>query len=93
MPFSLYRAEPIDSCRMMEVEGMTMLYHRPSGVTHLLISPMPDMLELLREVPCNAIILAERLCHRLGLQADEEAQAVVAERLKELTAIGLVHAA
>lgn len=93
MTSPLYRAEPIDGCRMTDVEGMTLLYHRPSGVTHLLTSPLPEMLALLREVPSDAGILAERLCHRLAIACDEEAHMVVTERLGELAAIGLVHAA
>jgi PqqD family protein of HPr-rel-A system len=93
MPSLLYRAEPADSCRVTEVEGMALLYHRPSGVTHLLASPLPEMLALLREVPCGADILAERLCHRLAAPFDKEALTVVTQRLAELAAIGLVHSA
>jgi PqqD family protein of HPr-rel-A system len=93
MSSCLYRAEPADSCRIMNVEAMALLYHRPSGVTHLLASPLPEMLALLREVPCDANILTERLCHRLAIPCDEEARTVVTERLVELAAIGLVHSA
>ena len=72
---------------------MTLLYHKPSGVTHFLASPLPEMLALLREVPCGADILAERLCHRLAIPCNDEAVTVVTERLAELAAIGLVHSA
>jgi PqqD family protein of HPr-rel-A system len=78
---------------MTEVEGMTLLYHRPSGATHLLASPLPEMLALLRALPCGAGILAERLCHRLAIPCDGEALTVVTERLAELAAIGLVSTA
>jgi PqqD family protein of HPr-rel-A system len=93
MTSPLYRAEPIDSCHATDVEGMTLFYHRASGVTHLLASPLPEMLTLLREVPSCATTLAERLCHRLAIPCDEEAITVVTERLAELDAIGLVHTA
>ena len=89
----LYRAEPADSCRIVEADGMTLLYHRPSGMTHLLSSPAPEILDLLREVPSDAQILTERLCHRLDMACDHEALMVVTARLEELVGTGLVHSA
>lgn len=69
---------------------MTLVFHRPSGATHFLDSPVPEMLELLAESPDDAAGLVRRLCARLGQAEDEEARAVVEARLAELTAIGLV---
>jgi PqqD family protein of HPr-rel-A system len=88
---ALYRAEPADSYRSIDAEGMVLLYHRPSGATHLLSSPVPEILALLREVPCDAQILTERLCHRLDLPCVHEALMVAIARLDELIGIGLVH--
>jgi len=79
---------------------MTLVFHRPSGTTHFLDSPVPEMLELLAEAPADLAGLTARLCARLGLPEDGpehgpehgEAQTVVATRLADLVAIGLVQA-
>ncbi|ATE67503.1 HPr-rel-A system PqqD family peptide chaperone [Rhizorhabdus dicambivorans] len=71
---------------------MSLIFHRPSGATHFLDSPVPEMLQLLAEAPDGAAGLTCRLCVNLGLAEDEEARAVVEARLAELIAIGLVQA-
>jgi PqqD family protein of HPr-rel-A system len=86
----LYRAEPVGSYVMQRIEGLALLYHRPSGSTHLLDSPVPEILELLAAGPCDAAMLTLHLCERLDLTEDEEALMVVSTRLGELAGIGLV---
>lgn len=68
---------------------MTLVFHRPSGTTHFLASPAPEMLTLLAETPMNAATLCQRLCEQLGLPHDDEALYVVEARLDELIASGL----
>jgi PqqD family protein of HPr-rel-A system len=86
----LYRTDYPDSCRIETVDGLALIFHRPSGTTHFLDAPVPDMLALLAERSATAVDLAERLCVRLGLELDDEAREVVSSRLIELTAAGLV---
>lgn len=71
------------------MDGMVLVFHRRSGATHFLDSPVPEMLALLAETPMDAATLADRLCAQLGVEADEEALAVVEARLAELVASGL----
>lgn len=85
-----YRTDYPDSCRIMWVDGLALIFHRPSGTTHFLDTPMPDMLALLADKPDNAAGLAERLCARLDLMSDDEAREVVLHRLTELSDAGLV---
>lgn len=87
----MYHAEANCDCRTVEMDGLILLFHRPSGVTHFLDSPIPEMLDLLTESPCDAATLTARLCERLNLTCDEEARVVVEARLAELAAVGLVH--
>lgn len=87
----MYHAVASCNCRTVEMDGLLLLFHRPSGVTHFLDSPIPEMLDLLTESPCDAATLTMRLCARLNLTCDEEAHAVVKTRLAELAAVGLVH--
>lgn len=75
-------------------EGLTLLFHRPSGTTHVLLPPAPELLELLAEGPADADALAARIAADYALDADdgldEPVAAVVAARLAELEAAGLV---
>lgn len=86
----LYRTDYPDSCRIETVDGLALIFHRPSGTTHFLDAPLPDMLALLAEHAATAESLAARLCARMGLELDDEAREVVSRRLVELTAAGLV---
>lgn len=71
------------------------LYHRRSGLTHLIAEPVPEILAALSENPLTVAQLADWLAADYGLVADGDALAVLTERLAELESIGLVwhHAA
>jgi len=69
---------------------MTLVFHRPSGTTHFLDSPAPEMLDLLAAAPMDAARLTSALCARLGLDEDSEARTVVEARLAQLVDAGLV---
>lgn len=86
----LYRTDFPDSCRVEWVDGLALIFHRPSNTTHFLDAPVPDMLALLAEAPATAGELAEKLCARLAVALDDEAGEVVARRLAELRDAGLV---
>lgn len=88
--YRLYRTDYPDSCRVEAVDGLVLIFHRPSGTTHFLDAPVPDMLLLLAETPATAEALAGRLCAKLGFALDDEAREVVSRRLVELSAAGLV---
>lgn len=90
MTAPIYRTDFPSQCRAHPVDGMTLVFHRPSGATHFLDSPVPEMLTLLGEAPADAATLTAKLCDRLGVEPDEEALAVVETRLAELVATGLV---
>jgi PqqD family protein of HPr-rel-A system len=68
---------------------MTLVFHRPSGTTHFLSAPAPEMLILLSEAPMSAAALCRRLCEQFDLPEDDEAFYVVESRLDELIASGL----
>ena len=73
------------------LDTLTAVFHRPSGITHLLASPAPEILALLAEEPLDADALLARLADRFDV-ADADRDALVA-RLDELVAAGLVEAA
>jgi PqqD family protein of HPr-rel-A system len=86
----IYRTDFATHCRTHAIDGVTLAYHRPSGSTHFLVTPVPELLALIAEAPADAATLADGLCARLGIAADAEALAVVETRLAELLAAGLV---
>lgn len=85
-----YRTDFPQDCRTHPIDGMTLVFHRPSGATHFLDSPLPEMLALLAAEPMEARRLTATLCSTLGVTEDDEARAVVDARLADLAAIGLV---
>jgi PqqD family protein of HPr-rel-A system len=71
---------------VVTLDGLTALYHRPSGMTHILAAPAPELLTLLAEAPADVTELTVRLGEQFELQQPEALQA----RLDELEAAGLV---
>jgi PqqD family protein of HPr-rel-A system len=89
MAASRYAADPPEAMRMAEVEGLTLLYHRTSGLTHFLAPPAPQILEALASGPASAAQIAARMRETFDIESDDPAAAIAA-RLAELEAAGLV---
>jgi PqqD family protein of HPr-rel-A system len=87
----LYRTAPADALRVVPLDDFTLIFHWPSGLSHLVTAPAPEILELLGERPLTRDALLARLSERFEL-GDASADALDA-RLGELVAIGLVEAA
>ena len=89
MAASLYAADPPETMRSIEMEGLTLLYHRRSGLTHFLAPPAPQILAALAAGPASAAEIAARMGDMFEIEADDPA-AVITARLSELEAAGLV---
>ncbi|MGV3731016.1 MAG: HPr-rel-A system PqqD family peptide chaperone [Sphingopyxis sp.] len=88
-----YRAAPADALRIEPLGELTAIFDRRSMQTHLVVSPLPEMLALMGEGPCDAALLARRLETAFDLSDAGDVRALVAERLVELADMGLVAAA
>lgn len=86
-----YIADPPEAVRIVALDGLSALYHGPSGMTHIVAPPAPEILEALREGPANIAELIARLHVRYELE--ERADDIVALRLTELEQAGLVRRA
>ena len=86
-----YIADGADQERRVDLDGLTVLYHAPSGMTHIVAAPAPEILDALRPGPANVEELMARL--RASFELDDEADDVVALRLAELEQAGLVRRA
>nr|WP_087573413.1 HPr-rel-A system PqqD family peptide chaperone [Sphingomonas sp. CDS-1] len=89
-----YCQDSPDAIASCVLEDMVLLYHRPSGQTHMVISPVPEILATLEE---GAALTADEVLGQLArlynLDAAEEAVPQVEAHLTELTELGLVRVA
>jgi len=87
-----YLAEPANAIASVALDGLILLFHAPSGMTHFVAAPAPEILEALGEGPADAAELMRRL--RTRFDVDEAgAGAAIQARLDELEAAGLVRRA
>ena len=85
-----YRAAPAATYRVEALDGgLAAVFHRASGVTHLVTEPVPELLAALAG-PATLPELMARLIRDYDL-ADPD-RAALAARLDELVAAGLVEA-
>lgn len=85
-----YRADPPEMNAVYDVESMTLLYHRPSGATHLLVSPASEIIGLLQYESRTLNEIVDQLAVQLDFEVDDEAGELVMARLTELERAGLI---
>lgn len=78
-----------DTLIRRDLDGLTLLYHRPSGITHIADSPAPEILEALTSDPQPLEGIAARLAADFDLTDDPESRGLV-QHLGGLVALGLV---
>jgi PqqD family protein of HPr-rel-A system len=89
MAHSRYATDPEECVTSVALDGLAVLFHRPSGMTHIVAPPAPQILEALRLGPADSGEILARMRAWYDLEGDEAADAVEA-RLDELEAAGLV---
>jgi PqqD family protein of HPr-rel-A system len=82
-----YRAAPAGTLRLVPLDVLTLVYHRSSGITHIVDAPVPEILEELA-APLEVAELLARLSAKYDI-ADADPSALTI-RLEELVAAGLV---
>ena len=91
MAAPVFIADPGEAIRLIMLDGLSALYHRPSGTTHIVAPPAPEILEALQEGPADVAELLARLRARYDLE--ERADEAIGIRLIELEQAGLVRRA
>ena len=86
-----FRAPPPDALIAAPLDEFTAVFHRPSGITHLLTAPAPEILDALAAAPLSIDDLLATLTREYALA--EADPAALAARIDELVAAGLVTAA
>lgn len=90
MAAAVYAADDPDALSLVPLGGLTGLFHAPSGMTHVVAPPAPQILEALQEGPADAAAILARIAARFDVEGGTEA---VEARLVELEAAGLVRRA
>jgi len=83
-----YRSMPAATLRVVPLDDLTLVYHRASGITHLLAPPAPEIMDALAATGLTSATLLARLSDEFDL-GDADPQVLLA-RLDELVAAGLV---
>ncbi len=76
-----------------ELDGLALVYHRPSGQTHMLASPLPEIMAALTDKPQPHTALLTLLSEAYDLADDDDGLAALSTHLEELTALGLIRSA
>ena len=82
-----YIADRLEALKTVPLDGLTGIFHRPSGMTHLLAPPAPQILEALAGNPGDLATLLSRIGERFDIEGGADA---LEARLAELEAAGLV---
>ncbi|MGU3390191.1 HPr-rel-A system PqqD family peptide chaperone [Sphingomonas sp. M1A8_2b] len=85
---AVYRAPPTDGLLIAPLDEFTAVYHRASGITHLLTEPAPQILVVLGEGGLSLDALLDRLGRDYDLT--DGTREALAARLDELVESGLV---
>ena len=88
----VYIADADPAVLSVALDGLSVLFHEPSGMTHIVAPPAPEILAALRIGPADAGELLARLRAWYDFEGDDVADAIDA-RLEELEAAGLVRRA
>jgi PqqD family protein of HPr-rel-A system len=86
-------ADPAGDRPQMFIDGFAILYHRQSGMTHIVAPPVPELLAAIAEMPADAAGIVARLSAEHDVAGEGALDAIVAARLEELEAAGLVRRA
>ena len=86
----LYSGLSADDYRIVELDGLWALFDRRSGQTHLVASPMPELLSIMGDNPKSINDLLADLAQKFELPQGEDHAASLTARLEELAALGLV---
>lgn len=71
------------------LDAMTVIYHRRSGITHIVAEPVPQILACMGATPNTVADVARRLAADFDID-EIEVEVIIAARLEEMADLGLV---
>ncbi|WP_313394087.1 HPr-rel-A system PqqD family peptide chaperone [Sphingobium yanoikuyae] len=89
----VYRREGAEAIIVRPLDDIVLLYHRLSGQTHMVISPVPEILDAMADgLPASATMLRDRLAQLYDL-GEGDVVGEIGQHLAYLDRIGLVRPA
>ena len=88
-----YIAAPATDLIVRPLADITLIYHRASGQTHMVASPVPEILAALADGPLDSVALHARLTADYDMGDPADAIAAIATHVDEMAALGLVRRA
>jgi PqqD family protein of HPr-rel-A system len=85
-----YRADSAEGLFVTPLDSLSAVYHRPSGITHIIGEPIPQILEVLRPGALSLAELVARLGEYHAISADGDVEPVLQSHINTLIGIGLV---
>ena len=86
-----YIARPAADIIVAPLDELTLIYHGTSGITHLTIEPVPQILAAMAEGSAlSAADVHDRLSEQFDLGERDAAVVEISMHLNELAALGLV---
>jgi PqqD family protein of HPr-rel-A system len=89
-----YELDPEHQWKHVRLDAMDVLYHRPSGQTHILIEPAPQIFDCLLAGPACVQDIYERLSQHFVYEQEGDDSApintLLQERLEEMVFLGFV---
>jgi PqqD family protein of HPr-rel-A system len=86
----VYRAANSAQLKITPLDDLTLIYHRPSGMTHIVGEPVPQILIILDQMASNADDLMRKLSSEHDIADDGNMHNALAARLDELCITGLL---
>ncbi len=90
---AIWIADPAGEMEAVALDGLVALFHAPSGMTHVVAPPAPQIIEALQAGPGDARAILDRIRERFDIDDDEAGADALEARLAELEAAGLVRRA
>ncbi len=85
-----FTADLADNYVARDLDGLSAVYHRQSGITHIVSDPVPQILATMAGEAFDVDILLERLSVEYDLPKTQETREALAARLDEMQEVGLV---
>ncbi len=85
-----YRALKTDELINHELDSMTLIFQKASGITHMVADPVPAILSMMGGEAITADEIAAKLAEDFDLETGVDAIEIVLARLEELRELGLV---
>ncbi|MEP2988721.1 MAG: HPr-rel-A system PqqD family peptide chaperone [Parasphingorhabdus sp.] len=85
-----FRAANPEEIILHMLDMMTLVFHRPSGLTHIVADPVPAILEVMQGGASTPSQIIAALENSFDLEEGADVENVVLARLDELYALGLV---